>query len=178
MSNQTITCPLPENLSPLSPNGFQFSIQKLPNLTFFAQQVNLPGLTFGEPMQANPFASVAIPGDHITYDTLNVQYLIDSQLSNYLGIYNWLIALGFPQTYTQYTNFVDSQAANVYSELAKNYSDATLQILTPGNGIAATIQFVDAFPVALDTMTFNSTNNDVQYLVGNATFRYSYYKFL
>jgi hypothetical protein len=178
MANQTISCPLPTNLNPLSPNGFNFAITKLPDLTFFAQQVNLPGLTFGDPMQANPFASVAIPGDHITYDTLNVQYIIDSELKNYLGIYNWLIALGFPQSYTQYTNFVDAASANTYSELAKNYSDATLQILTPTNGVAANIQFVDLFPMSLDSMIFNSTNNDVQYLIGNATFRYSYYKFL
>ena len=178
MANQTITCPLPSNLTPLSPNGFQFSISKLPDLTFFAQQVNLPGLTFGDPMQANPFASAAIPGDHITYDTLNVQYLIDSELKNYLGIYNWLIALGFPNSHEQYTNYINSQTANFYSELAKNYSDATLQILTPNNGSAAQIQFIDVFPVALESMVFNSTNSDVQYLVGNATFRYSYYKFL
>ena len=178
MANQTISCPLPSNLNPLSPNGFQFNITKLPDLTFFAQQVNLPGLTFGDPMQANPFASAAIPGDHITYDTLNVQYIIDSELKNYLGIYNWLIALGFPQTYTQYTNYVSQQSANFYSELAKNYSDAVLQILTPNNGTAASIQFVDVFPVALESMIFNSTNTDVQYLVGSATFRYSYYRFL
>ena len=178
MANQTISCPLPSNLNPLSPNGFQFNITELPDLTFFAQQVNLPGLTFGDPMQANPFASAAIPGDHITYDTLNVQYIIDSELKNYLGIYNWLIALGFPQTYTQYTNYVSQQSANFYSELAKNYSDAVLQILTPNNGTAASIQFVDVFPVALESMIFNSTNTDVQYLVGSATFRYSYYRFL
>mgnify|MGYP003348384037 FL=1 len=169
MTDRTISCPLPSNLNPLSPNGFQFNITKLPDLTFFAQQVNLPGLTFGDPMQTNPFASVAIPGDHITYDTLNVQYIIDSELKNYLGIYNWLIALGFPQTYTQYTDYQSQQAANFYSELAKNYSDAVLEILTPKNGTAAQIQFVDVFPVALESMIFNSTNTDVQYLVGNAT---------
>lgn len=178
MANQTITCPIPAGLDPLSPNGFRFNIAKLPNLTFFAQQVNLPGLTFGDPMQANPFASVALPGDHIVYDTLNVQYLVDAKLENYLAIYNWLIALGFPNSYSQYTNFVNSQSANFYSELAKNYSDAVLEILTPTNGTAAQIQFVDVFPVSLDSMTFESTNTDVQYLVGNATFRYSYYKFL
>lgn len=178
MTTRTITCPLPENLNPLSPNGFQFSISKLPDLTFFAQQVSIPGLTFGDPMQANPFASVAIPGDHITYDTLEVQYIIDSELKNYKAIHNWLIALGFPQDYKQYTSFVNLQEQNLYSELAKNYSDATLQILTPLNGVAANIQFVDLFPMSLDTIMFQSTNQDVQYLIGHATFRYSYYKFI
>lgn len=178
MATNTITCPIPSSINPLSPNGFQFNISKLPDLTFFAQSVNIPGLTFGDPMQANPFASVALPGDHITYDTLSVQYIIDAELRNYKAIHNWLIALGFPQDYSQYTTFINAQEQNLYSELAKNYSDAVLQILTPLNGVAASIQFVDLFPMSLDSMLFQSTNTDVQYLIGNATFRYSYYKFL
>lgn len=174
----TISCPIPDNISPLSPNGFNFSITKLPGLSFFCQQVNIPGLTLGDPMQANPFASAPIPGESITYDTLNVQYLVDSRMENYKAIWNWVVALGFPNNYTQYTNFMNSGQETLYSELAKNYSDATLQILTPNNQTATTIQFVDLFPTSLDSMTFASTNSDVQYLVGNATFRYHYYKFL
>jgi hypothetical protein len=41
-----------------------------------------------------------------------------------------------------------------------------------------TAQFHDLFPVTLDSLVFQSTNQDVQYLVGNATFRYGYYKFI
>lgn len=169
---------MPENINPLSPNGFNFTVLKLPEITFFCQQANLPGLTFGEPMLANPFASVPIPGDHITYDTLNVQFLVDENMSNYKAIWNWIIALGFPQSYEQYIKFVGSDQSGVLNELAKNYSDATLEILGGNNISVATVQFVDVFPVALDSMLFQSTNQDVPYLVGNATFRYSYYKFI
>jgi hypothetical protein len=178
MTTPTISCPIPDNISPLSPNGFMFTINKLPALSFFCQEVNIPGILLGDPMQANPFASVPLPGDHITWDTLNVQYLIDSHMANYLGIYNWIVALGFPTSYNQYTTFVDSATAALYSELAKNYSYATLQILGPQNTKFKEIQFIDLFPISIDSLTFASTNTDVRYLVGNATFRYNYYKFL
>lgn len=99
-------------------------------------------------------------------------------MSNYRAIWNWIIALGFPQSYDQYITFVNADQSGVLNELAKNYSDATLEILSSTNNIAATVQFVDIFPVSLDSVLFQSTNQDVPYLVGTATFRYSYYTFI
>jgi hypothetical protein len=177
--NNTVACPLPDNITPLSPNGFNFTITKIPNISFFCQQANLPGITFGDPMFANPFASVPIPGDHLTYDTLSIQFLVDSGMKNYQSIYNWMIALGFPQAYEQYINFKASDTtAFSLNELANNYSDALLQILGGNNNPVQTIQFVDIFPIAIESVLFQSTNTDVPYIVGNATFRYSYYKFI
>ena len=173
----TITCPIPSNINPLSPNGFMFSIQKLPELNFFAQSVNLPGITLGSPEFGNPFQTQPIPGESLTYDQLTVQFLVDETMSNYQAIYNWIVALGFPNDYEQYTTFINDDARGITSELATNYSDATLQILSGNNQIVKTIQFIDLFPIALDSLQFAGTNTDVQYLIGNATFRYGYYKF-
>jgi len=174
----TLSCPVPSNINPLSPNGFMFSIQKLPEVSFFCQQVNLPGITLGSPEFGNPFQTQPIPGETLTYDQLTVQFLVDDQMTNYMAIYNWIVALGFPNTYEQYTTFFNNdQRANI-SELATNYSDSTLQILGANNTAIRTVQFIDMFPVTLDSLMFQSTNQDVNYLVGNATFRYGYYKFL
>jgi hypothetical protein len=178
MSTPTITCPIPSNINPLSPNGFLFSIQKLPELNFFAQSVNLPGITLGSPEFGNPFQVQPIPGETLTYDQLTVQFLIDEEMLNYQAIYNWIIALGFPNDYEQYTNFVDAESRGAISELAANYSDATLQILAGNNQVVRTVQFIDLFPIAIDSLQFSGANTDVQYLIGNATFRYGYYKFV
>jgi hypothetical protein len=176
--NNTISCPIPDNISPLSPNGFMFSVKKLPQINFFCQQVNLPGITLGAPEFGNPFNVAPIPGETLTYDSLDVQFLVDENMENYRAIYNWVVALGFPETYTQYLNFVNSNELNQTSELAKNYSDATLTILGSNNKPVQNIQFHDTFPVSISSLTFQSTNQDVQYLVGTATFRYGYYKFV
>lgn len=173
----TITCPFPSNINPLSPNGFMFNIQKLPNLSFFCQSVNLPGITLGAPEFGNPFNVAPIPGETLTYDQLTVQFLVDEQMANYTSIYNWIVALGFPESYDQYIQFSEYDTTN-YSELAKNYSDATLQILTGNNSVAKSVQFIDMFPIGLDSLQFSGANNDVQYLIGNATFRYGFYRLL
>lgn len=173
----TLTCPVPTNINPLSPNGFLFSIQKLPELNFFAQEVNLPGLTLGAPEFGNPFAIQPIPGETLTYDSLNVRFLVDEDMANYLSIYNWIVALGFPENYDQYVTFKNSDTRGITAELAKNYSDATMQILGSNNVAVQTVQFIDIFPISLTSLIFQSTNTDVQYLVGDATFRFGYYKF-
>lgn len=175
--NNTISCPIPSNISPLSPNGFMFSVYKLPEIEFFCQTVNLPGITLGAPEFGNPFNVAPLPGDTLTYDTLQVQFLVDENMTNYKAIYNWLIALGFPEGYQQYVNFIDSNQYANLGELAKNYSDASLVILGANNLQVQTITFHDLFPVSIDSLSFMSTNQDVQYLVGNATFRYGYYTF-
>jgi hypothetical protein len=173
----TISCPIPANITPLSPNGFMFSVSKLPDVQFFCQQVNLPGISIGAPEFGNPFRTSPIPGDMLTYDELTVQFLVSEDMANYRAIYNWIVALGFPENYNQYINLVASDTNN-YSELAKNYSDGTLSILNSNNQVSQQIQFYDMFPSSIDSISFAATNQDVQYVVGNATFRYAYYKFI
>jgi len=174
----TFTASIPADITPLSPNGFLFSIQKLPDISFFCQQVAIPGITLGAPEFNTPFSIIPIPGETLTYDQLQIQFLVDEKMENYKAIYNWIVALGFPESYDQYTKFIAESAIASSSELAKNFSDGTLTILTAGNQIAQQIQIHDMFPISIDSLVFQSTNSDVQYLVGSANFRYSYYKFI
>ena len=174
----TLTCPIPSNINPLSPNGFLFTIQQLPEMNFFCQQVNLPGITLGAPEFGTPFSVQPIPGETLTYDQLTIQFLVDQNMDNYRAIHNWIVALGFPQGYEQYTSFFNAQESLVTSDLAKNYCEGSLIILGANNTAVRTITFTDMFPIALDSLMFASTNTDVQYLVGNATFRYGYYRFI
>jgi hypothetical protein len=177
MNIRTLSCPIPNNLNPLSPNGYTFSLQRLPSLTYFCQEIALPSITLPEVTQLNPFAKVPIAGDQVEFDTLRVQFLVDENMENYKAIHNWIIGLGFPENYQQYTDAVSSEAFNV-SEVAGSSSDATLVILGNSNQPIQTVQFVDCIPESLETITFSSINQDVQYLIGTATFKYSYYKFI
>ena len=147
----------PPNINPLNPNGYRFAIQKLPALTYFSQQVNLPGITLGEPEFTNPFASVPIPGDRLTYDALTLEFLVDEDMKNYLAVYNWIVALGFPQSYQQYINFTNQDEISALNELATNYSDGTLQILDNNNLVSKTVQFIDMFPTSLESLTCESS---------------------
>jgi hypothetical protein len=173
-----LTCPMPTNINPLSPNGFQFSINKIPEVSYFCQEVNLPDIILGIADQASPFSDIKIPGEKLTYGELNIQFLIDAEMANYISIHNWLNGLGFPKDKRQYTQWMEDHKLFSESELQQNYSDATLSILNSNNNPFKTLRFVDVFPTSLSSLVFQSTSADVSYLIGNASFAYTYYEFV
>ena len=171
-----MTISIPAGLNPLSPNGFNFSVSKVPNVTFFCQQATIPGIMLGDPTFSTPFSTQPLPGDTLSYDPLTIQFLIDEEMLNYNVIYNWIVALGFPESYTQYTTLLANDQTQ-YDELAKNYSDGVLQILDSNNNPVRSVTFYDMFPTSLETLTFASTNDGVNYLTGTATFKFGHYRF-
>jgi len=173
-------CPIPSNINPLSPTGFKLSIMKLPDLTFFCQEANLPELTLPSIEQATPFSMAGIPGDMLHFGDLVVQFLVDEKLANYKGIFNWMVGLGFPENYQQYQNLIasDPRALNSkFGQMTQNYSDGTLEILGSQNTTSQTLLFRDLFPTSVSTLTFQANVTDINYLIGTATFRYTYYDF-
>lgn len=161
MNKINLSCPMPENINPLSPNGFMFQIQKLPSLTYFCQRVNLPAISLPSAEQATPFVNIPHKGEILEYSDLTVEFLIDSRMENYKAINQWMTD-GFP----------DNEPPEDI------FSDGHLHVLDIHNQVIQTIQFVNIVPISLEGMMFESTSSDVQYLVGSATFKYTYYKFV
>ena len=155
-----------------------FTLRRLPELSYFCQEVSLPSISLPEATQLNPFSKIPLAGDQIDFDTLRVQFLIDEKMENYKAIHNWIVGLGFPENNSQYTAAIEGGLLLGADEVAKSYSDATLVILGNNNVPIQVIQFADCVPESLESITFTSTNQDVQYLIGSVSFRYTYYKFI
>jgi len=172
-----LTCPVPTNINPLTSNGFNFNITKIPEVSFFCQEVNLPGISIQNVEVASPLSMIHLSGDMLNYDELSIQFLIDENMNNYKAIHDWIVGLGFPVDHTQFSRFIDGQSVG-YTRLSKESSDATLQILNNTNNASQTIRFVDVFPTSLSSMLFQSTSTDTQYIVGNATFKIARYEFI
>lgn len=178
MTVRTLSCPVPSNINPLSPNGYLFSIQKLPELTYFCQEVTLPSISMVTIEQGSPFVKIPQPGEMLDFDPLRVQFLVDNTMANYKAIYDWLYVLGFPQNYPDVTGYdaIKNGLETTTNEVL--FSDATLTILDSNNNPIQTIEFKDVFPTSLESLTFTSTSTDIQYLVGSVSFNYTLYKFL
>ena len=169
---------IPDNVNPLSPNGYMFALDRIPSLSYFCQEVALPSISLPDTIQNTPFSKVSLPGDQIDYGLLTIQFLVDDKMANYKAIHNWLVGLGFPENYKQYSDITNANLIPGKSEVARASSDATLMILGNDNNPIQTIQFTDCIPQNLESLTFTSTNQDVQYLIGSVTLSYSYYKFI
>ena len=174
-------CPIPSNINPLSPTGFRLSISKLPDLVYFCQEVNLPEVELPSMPMATTFSTIGVPGDMLRFGDLTVQFIVDENLANYKGVFDWLIGLGFPENYAQYQSFSAQDPAaggNQFGGMIGDYSDAILEILGSQNTPTQTVLFRDVHPVSISSLPFTSNATDVNYLIGTATFRYNYYQFM
>lgn len=170
-------CPFPANLNPLSPNGFQLIIDKLPGVTFFCQQAPIPGISLPTADQETPFVMVPVPGETLIFEPMNVNFLVDEKMDNWKAVFNWMNGLGFPESNDQYIEYLNTNQNNSMSELQNFYSDAKLIVY--GNNLTPiqTLNFIDIHPESLGELSFTNVSQDVEYLTANVSFRYSHFNF-
>ena len=179
-----------------APTQFKFTITKLPKSEFFCTAVNLPGISLeGTMAQETPLKDIPIPGDKLSYASLNMDFMVDENLENYREIHGWLTGLGFPKDRKEFRDllgggadrFPTSTGANQETDAGKQkfsagdsgavYSDATLSILTSKNTTNIQVRFSDIFPTALSGLSYNQQQTDVNYLIATVTFQYKIYEF-
>jgi hypothetical protein len=167
----------------LRPNAFRFTIKNLPSVAFTCQSANLPSLTLGFASQPSPFIDIPHVGDKNVFGDFTIRFLITEDMSNYIELYEWLVALGFPTDYNQYRNF-SGERLNRFpfvrdasgGSIAVAYSDATLTILDSNNVPKTHIHFKDAFPTSVEALDFDITSSSVDYFVGVASFKYKQFE--
>ncbi len=163
----------------LRPNAFRFTIKNLPSVAFTCQSANLPSLALGFAVQPSPFLDIPVVGDKNQFGDFTIRFLITEDMSNYIELYEWLVALGFPNDYNQYRNFAGERLNRFPfvkdasgGPIAVAYSDATLTILDSNNVPKTNINFKDTFPVSVEALDFDITSSSVEYFVGIASFKY------
>ena len=184
----------PTSLDYASPTQFKFQIQKLPKVEYFCTSVNLPAVSISEVKQPTPFVDVPLPGTTLSYETLNMTFLVDENLENLQEIHGWIRGLGFPESYTEYAGGLNAGAdrapssqGSVSTEPGKvrfgapsqqaYFSDATLIVLTSKNNPIKEIRFRDVYPINIGELQYDQQATDVQYLMATVTFRYRGYDF-
>jgi hypothetical protein len=164
----------------LRPNAFRFSIKDLPNVAYSCQSANLPSLNLGFAVQPTPFLDIPRIGDKNSFGDFTIRFLISEDMSNYLELFEWLIALGFPNNYNQYKSFTGDRLSRF--PFYKNgrgdteslaLSDGTLTILDSNNVPKTNIILKDLFPVSVEALDFDVTSSAVDYFVGIASFKYT-----
>ena len=168
-----LTCPMPANINPLRLTGYNFNISKLPELSFFVQNVEIPQITLGVTSQYTSVHDIKIPGETMEYAPLTIEFLVDENMTNWRGIYSWIIALGYPTGHELYKAYISKQPG--FSELSKGYSDGFLAVLDNSNIAIQTFTFVDLFPVSLSGMRYDSSAQEPEVARASVTFEYSYY---
>ena len=177
-----------------SPIQFRFKMTKLPEVEFFVQTANIPGISLGSTSQETPLKDIAGAGDKVNYQTLDVSFIVDENLNNYKELHDWIIGLGFPQNHDQFKNLLgtgsDRFPGTTSSTAATGtsikqppvegaiYSDATLTVLNSKNIAVTEIRFHNIFPTSLGSLSYDVQASDVNYLQSNVDFSYMYYEII
>ena len=166
-----------DNRNFLSPTGFKFTLTRTPKVAFFCNQANIPDLNLGVAVQPSYLKDLDTPGDKIVFGDLNLRFLVDENLENYMEIQNWIRGLGFPEKLSQFTDLEQSGLVqgNYLKDRQNIYSDGTLQVLSSSQLPNFQVTFKDLFPYSLSTMTFDSTDTDIQYFTADVSFKYTIY---
>ena len=164
------------NRNLLSIVGFKFILERCPKVDFLCNQANLPDVTLGVAQQATYLKNIPVPGDKLQYGNLNLAFMVDEDMENYLQIYQWITSLGFPESIDQYQELRTEDRFYPTIDQDDRYnerSDATLMIINSDYNPSVKIKFKDMFPVQLSGIPFNATSEQQQYFTAQASFMYS-----
>jgi hypothetical protein len=158
----------------LSSIGFKFTLAKYPKIDFYSNSARIPEISLAVASQPSYLKDIDVPGEKLTYGDLNIKFLVDENMENYIALYNWLTGLGFPETAEQYENLTTRDDGIRDSKEA--FSDGTLRILNSNLREVAKVKFLDLFPVSLSSIDFDATATDIEYFTAEASFKYTVYK--
>lgn len=166
----------PSNQSLAQTTKFKLSFERLPEVTFFCQSINLPGLSTSEVAQNTPFVDLYSPGDKLVYEPLQLSFLVDEDYRSWFSVHDWIRGLTFPENFAEYDNLKNySRFPAKEIKGTPQFSDAVLTVYTNQNNPNLRITFKDCFPTSVSGLTFSTQNSADNIFAADATFRFSYF---
>lgn len=144
--------------------NYRFKLSRTPEVEYRAQTVTVPGLTLGSADIPTQFGLRVPFSGNLAYEDLTLTFLVGEEMADYLEIYNWMISLGHPDRLGAYPK-----------EQKDTVSDLTVFILNSAMRPIINVRYIDAFPISLSSLDFDSTLSEVQYAQATVTFRYNRY---
>ena len=190
----------PTKLDYSAPTQFRFTVTQLPKVEYFTVSANIPGINLGETTVASRFKDIPMLGDVLAYEDLNITFIVDEFLENYIQLHEWLTGIGFPKNTKQFRDFRQTtsnspittagtrtlpDSASAGSDIADPklstpergmFGDATMTLLTNKNNPAVEVRFQDLFPVSLGALNYTQNATDIEYITVDATFKYKLYE--
>lgn len=164
-------------LSYTPPQNFFMVIEKLPEIVFTAQQIQIPAISGGMAELANRFNSgkAFVPGNSIEYGQLDVTFLLDKHFKGYRTILKWLKGINAPDAHEQYDVFTNESNSSNSVGFSTTMSDITVFATDAANRPICHWNFKNCFPTDLDGVAFDSTLPDINYLTATTSFKFLYF---
>jgi len=160
----------PNNLNLLQAISFETSFQRIPNCSYFCQKVAIPSMVLGTAVQSTFFSDIPVEGEKLSFDPLNISFVVDEDMQNYQEIYNWLLSIGFPDEHSQFTSLQKPPNNNQTDGM---YSDISILVNTNKAKPSYNIVFKDAFPITLGSIEFDAAAESLDPIIVDASFMFT-----
>lgn len=157
--------------NPLLANYFEFTLDRIPNMVYFCQTANIPGLVFGTDIQPTSLGyPVTIPVGNYKFENLQLSFKVDENLINWLEILEWMKKNG---------NFGEMCNSYPYTgsgtELTKTTSNASLLITNSTYKPKLKVNFNHLFPISLSGIAFSTVLPESLEVIATVEFAFSGY---
>ena len=149
----------PENTNLLQPTKFLMTFPEITDTMYFCQKVNLPGIQLDSPVHVTPNLDLYVSGTKITYNTFDMEFLVNEDISAWLVLYKWM---------------VDLSSVEKSFNMRKN-KQSTLTIMSNQNNPKLRVNFINIFPVSVGSLDFDTTLSAEEHISASASFRYDYF---
>ena len=106
-----------------------------------------------------------MPGNTMEFGELTLEVLLDEDMNSYIEMYNWLLRL----VNTKQIAERDNQGT------IPTYADIVINALTSHNNNNRKFTYIDCVPTSVGAISFEATNQSVEYITFPASFRFSYF---
>ncbi|HAW03447.1 MAG TPA: hypothetical protein DCW83_02100 [Saprospirales bacterium] len=152
------------NTNFLSPIGFTVNVKRLPNVEFYTQRMQVPGVSAGAAETPNPLSTLYNTPDKLLYQELDLSFIVDENMANYFECLDWIEAITSPVELAQFGRLAKTDDGIV--------SDISITILNSHKNPNISFTFLNCFPVSLSQITLDVTQSDIQYPEASMVFRY------
>ena len=175
------------------PTKFKFQTTKLPRVEFNCIQANIPGITLTEIQQPTRLIPIKIPGNDLTFENLNITFIVDEDLTNYRSVHDWMAGLSQMDSDEKYRALISSGNDRMPLSQQNNlqdagrttsatpdgaiFSDSKLIILSARNTPLVELTFTDCYPLSLSALEYNQNATDVEYLQATVSFGYKIHSY-
>ena len=164
---------IPGNLNYLSNISFRLTIEDAPNITWFCQAVNVPGVSIEGIDVFTPYVTIPYAGNKVSFEELSVRFIVDEHMKNWIEIYDRIIALGLAEGGENYRLL---KAKSNTTQRGGTVSTLVLTVLTSAMNPQMEFHFYEAFPISISALDFDSAAGDLEYFTATAAFRYTNYE--
>ena len=164
---------VPDNLNYLSNISFRLTMLDAPNLTWFCQATNVPGVSIEGLDVFTPYVTIPYAGNKVSFEELSVRFIVDEHMKNWTEIYDRIIALGLAEGGEKYRLL---KARSDLTQRGGTVSTLVLTVLTSAMNPQMEFHFYEAFPISLSALDFDSANTDLEYFTATTGFRYTNYE--